>query len=335
MDSETSTPPPRPPTADLGVGRADVLRRLDRLVPEPGVDLSRLEIGVGEAPVGEGWDNLLWPVGMLRDGADDDGADDDGAGIGDARLVLRIARRALALPLLDRESVVLRLLRDHRGLLSMDVPQPLATADGAILMRWIPGATAADSVRGPARDLARMLAEVHSLPAPDLERSGARGVPLAMRAEAFAADLERTALPSTLRRRARESWDHGLHAGPWSGPDALLHGDPHPGNVILPVRGRPALIDWGDATVGDPASDLGALLLHAPSSAASSVVLAEHRRRAEELDGPLSALTEDAWDALGHRARAWRTRMALALLTAYPADHALGRIARRGLDGDA
>jgi aminoglycoside phosphotransferase (APT) family kinase protein len=37
--------------------------------------------------------------------------------------------------------------------------------------------------------------------------------------------------------------------------DRLCHGDFHPGNVLL-ARDGPAVIDWTDATRGDPAADL-------------------------------------------------------------------------------
>ena len=91
--------------------------------------------------------------------------------------------------------------------------------------------------------------------------------------------------------------------------------------MVVPQPGAPGpatLIDWGDTTRGDPASDLGGLLLHLPC------------------DAPLTAYRETAawtgiddqqiWEALEARAWAWATRMALSLVTAYPSEHPLGAV---------
>jgi aminoglycoside phosphotransferase (APT) family kinase protein len=62
--------------------------------------------------------------------------------------------------------------------------------------------------------------------------------------------IEATAdLPSDLAEFALATLD-ALPAG-----DRLCHGDVHPGNVLLGSRG-PAVIDWTNATRGDPAGDL-------------------------------------------------------------------------------
>jgi aminoglycoside phosphotransferase (APT) family kinase protein len=39
----------------------------------------------------------------------------------------------------------------------------------------------------------------------------------------------------------------------------LVHGDLHPGNIIVRQSSIHAIIDWGDLTAGDPASDLACL----------------------------------------------------------------------------
>lgn len=302
---------PAPPPPDLPVDRRRIERACPRLRAEPGVDLAPLRWSIGPAPVGEGWDNVLWPVGTLEG----------------RPLVLRVARRASARPLLQRELAVLRHLRHAGPSLPMRIPTPLAAGEDAVLMPWYEGITAADADtprrRGTAQDLALMLAAVHSLPAPPIAQNPVRGVPLRTRAEAFAADLDRAMLPAPSAQRARERWDAGLAAG-WTGPALLLHGDPHPGNVVLPEPaddGPAVLIDWGDTTRGDPASDLGALLLHAPEPGTL---------RAYRAAATWSGIGDDAiWDALVARAGAWGARMALALVTAYPRAHGLGRAGHR------
>lgn len=305
---------PAPPPADLPVDLRRVELLCARLRPEEGEELERIRWEIGKRPRGEGWDNVLWPIGTL-----------DGR-----QLVLRIARRRSSRALLGREVTVLRRLRGLGTTLPMGLPAVVATAEDAVLVEWIEGTTVAEAgefvQRTTAEDLCRMLATIHSGPAPEVGRNPVRGVPLATREEAFAADLERSALSGPDRRCAAARWQAGLDAPPWDGRDLLLHGDPHPGNVVVPpptVRAAATLIDWGDTTRGDPASDLGALLLHAPSPA----LLESYRAHAA-----WTGIEDDAtWEALRLRAWAWATRMALSLVLAYPSHHPLGRAGRRML----
>lgn len=305
---------PSSPSADLPVD----LRRIEllcaRLRPEEGFQLERITWAIGRGPRGEGWDNALWPIGLL-----------DGQ-----QLVLRVARRESTRTLLGREVTVLRRLRGLGTALPMDMPTILATADDAVLVPWIEGSTADEVVPAVrhtvALDLARMLAAVHSGPAPEVGRNPVRGVPLAVRAETFAADLDRADLSPALREQAEDRWRAGLAAETWQGRELLLHGDPHPGNVVVPVPGtggRASLIDWGDTTRGDPASDLGGLLLHLPSE----VLLTAYRETAA-----WTGIDDDVvWQALIARAWAWGTKIALSLVTAYPPGHGLAAAGTRML----
>lgn len=254
----------------------------------------------------------MWPVGEL----------------GGRPLVLRIVRRRSARPLLRREVEVLRLLEAGQELLPLANPVPLATADDAVLMPWVDGPTAAEvdaeARRRTAHHLARMLAAVHATPAPDIDRNPVGGVPLATRTDAFDRDLERAALSTATRELTISRWIRGTAAPVWEHTDLLLHGDPHPGNVVVPVPAatHPAvLIDWGDTTAGDPASDLGGLLLHHPENA----VLESYRTHATWT----RSAAGDAWTALTDRAWAWAARMALSFLTAYDSAHPLGQVGRR------
>ena len=309
---------PSLPPADLPVD----LRRIEllcaRLRPEEGVELEAISWAIGMRPLGEGWDNVLWPIGTLQG----------------RPLVLRVARRRASRALLGREVTVLRRLRGLGTSLPMGLPRVIATAEDAVVVEWIEGATVAETDRAvqaeAAEDLAAMLATIHSGPAPEVGRNPVRGVPLETRADAFRADLDRARLLTADARRAERRWRAGLAAEPWQGRELLLHGDPHPGNVVIPPATSaepPTLIDWGDTTRGDPASDLGALLLHAPSAA----LLEAYRRRAAWI-----GIEDDAtWEALQARAWAWASRMALSLVLAYPDAHELGRIGRRLLEDGA
>lgn len=303
---------PTLPAADLPVD----LRRIEllcaRLRPEEAGELDRVAWKIAKLPRAEGWDNMLWPVGSLRG----------------QELVLRVARRGISRALLGREVTVLRRLRGLGIPLPMDLPVILATADDAVLVQWIDGSTADESPQlvreHVAEDLAQMLATIHSGPAPEVGRNPVRGVPLEGRDAAFTADLERADLSDVQRERAAALWRAGLAAGCWEGRELLLHGDPHPGNVVVPppgTGGRATLIDWGDTTRGDPASDLGGLLLHQPSTS-----LLERYRETAAWTG----IDDDQiWEALVSRAWAWGSRMALALLTAYPPTHSLGAVGNR------
>lgn len=306
--------PPHPlvarlPDADRIVGSDDVETLLARLDPEPGVQLASVAWTPGPLRIAEGWDNTIWDVGSLNDGTP---------------LALRVARRASAIALLDREIVVLRLLAARASELPMAIPTVLATSHAAALHPWFPGRDA--SLADPAELaragslLARTLAHLHTPAPPGLARNPVRGVPLVTRDAAFDADLARIDLAPTLADRAREVWKRGLAATGWRGPDLLLHGDPHPGNVVLPDgTGPAALIDFGDTTPGDPAGDLGGLLEFGDDQE----LLAAYRAAAT-----WPGIDDDArWNAALCRARAWAARYAVAKLTAYAADSPLGRVA--------
>lgn len=305
--------PVAPPPADRDVDADEVERLRMTLLPEPGVNLAHVAWSPFPLHIGEGWDNTIWDVGSLADGTP---------------LALRVARRTSAVALLDREVRVLRLLARSTTPLPMRVPTVLASRTAAVLQPWFPGRMAAlggdDELEVAALHVARMLAHIH-LPAPGgLAHSTVRGVPLRHRDRAFRDDLERIELPARLERAAVEAWDDGRAAPLWAGQDLLLHGDPHPGNVVMADdRGLPALIDFGDTTAGDPAGDLGALLLYRAGDAVLRTYF-DAARWAGVTDRTVRAAVE-------RRAGAWAARYAVALLTAYPVGTPFGDVADRYL----
>ena len=106
--------------------------------------------------------------------------------------------------------------------------------------------------RGPTR-LAEVFVALHR-PAPDdAPVNPFRGVPSP--ASSRCVDrLERLALPDA--DRILERWRDLAAAPAWDGPALWLHGDPHPANLLVHDGGLRAVIDFGDVTSGDPASDL-------------------------------------------------------------------------------
>jgi aminoglycoside phosphotransferase (APT) family kinase protein len=55
---------------------------------------------------------------------------------------------------------------------------------------------------------------------------------------------------------AAKAWDADMQAPPWRGPPAWIHGDLHPGNLLLQRNRLHAVLDFGGLAVGDPACDL-------------------------------------------------------------------------------
>ncbi|MFE7408526.1 phosphotransferase [Isoptericola sp. NPDC057559] len=215
--------------------------------------------------VAHGWDNV-----MVRLGDD---------------LAVRLPRRALAAPLVEHEQQALPALaaRLRAAVPDVVVPVPvrLGRPSAALGYPWswhvVPwaGGVSAEATDVAARvawapTLGRLLAAVHS-PAPDDAPSNpVRGVPLGERAEArdpSVLDERLAAAPAATRAAARRLWDRALDAAAFDGPPVWLHGDPHPANLVVAPGedGRPdrlsAVVDWGDVTSGDPASDLGSLWL--------------------------------------------------------------------------
>ena len=84
----------------------------------------------------------------------------------------------------------------------------------------------------------------------------------------------------------------------WDGPPLWLHGDLHPANMLTDDGRLSAVIDFGDITAGDPATDL----------AVAWTMFDEPSRREFR-----AAVAAD--DATWRRAAGWALALALAYLT--------------------
>ena len=124
---------------------------------------------------------------------------------------------------------------------------------------WLPGTeiehVEPDDWGAAARQLGEFLAAVHRPAPPEAPANPYRGVPLADRAAIFAAalDLLDAGVDTAL---LMDEWHRASEADPWEHPPVWLHGDVHPLNVLVDLGRISAVIDFGDMTAGDPASDL-------------------------------------------------------------------------------
>src|SRR6202044_3006572 len=135
-----------------------------------------------------------------------------------------------------------------------------------------------------------------------------RGVPLADREGSFAANLARLTgqdLPG--RDAVLRGWDAALAAPGYDGPPRWLHGDLHPANILVSDGRVSGVIDFGDITSGDPATDLAVAWMLLPLEHHATFRAAYQSARSGSLDPA-------AWTALWTRARGWALSLAVVFL---------------------
>lgn len=306
------------PAADVGV-EVELVRAL---LTEQAPQLASLPL----VPAAEGWDNV-----MIRAGED---------------LVVRLPRRRSAAGLLVNEVTWAGALAPR-----LPLPIPVPSFVGApglgypypwAVTQWLPGAPAAGfpvaGRDGYVVQFAGFLAAFHRPVAPSpgagaLPVNPVRGVAVAERSGVWRDRLARASAqlpPGAVG--VLESMIGAAEAAPaWGRESVWIHGDPHPLNVLAEGgdqasgneggRGAvrlSAVVDLGDLTLGDPASDLGAAWLHFTRDGLRTF-RAEYAAR---------ALADD--DALWARAGGWAVNYLLSLLGD---DSLLGVAAREAVAG--
>jgi len=136
-------------------------------------------------------------------------------------------------------------------------------------------------------------------PAPDdAPPNPVRGVSLQSRAKGVEERLHRLASWSDIELAAVwPVWQAAL-AAPETQERVWLHGDLHARNVLVADGVISGVIDWGDVTAGDPATDLASIWM----------LLGERNARAEAI------AAYDADDATWARAKGWAVLFGAILL---------------------
>jgi aminoglycoside phosphotransferase (APT) family kinase protein len=277
----------RMPAAEVEVS-ADLVRRL---LADQHPDLARLPVEF----LANGWDNELYRVGD--------------------ELVARLPRRALGAQIITNEQ---RWLPGLAPRLPLPIPYPERTGVPGCgypyswsVVPYLPGVPAAQaSSFDPAAAAAAVggfLGALHVPAPPDAPANPFRGVPLAARAGTFAANL--ALIDGQVDRDAvLHVWDAALAAPRYDGPPVWLHGDLHPANILVNDGQVSGVIDFGDITAGDPASNLSVAWMLLP--------LDWHAR----FWSAYQAAGGRVDDALWVRARGWALNLAIVFL-AHSEDH--------------
>jgi aminoglycoside phosphotransferase (APT) family kinase protein len=287
------------PAAEVGVSAGLVRRLLAAQHP----DLAGLPVRF----MANGWDNVLFRVG--------------------GELVARMPRRAAAVRILAHEQRWLPVLAPR---LPLPVPVPVRAGQPGLGYPWpwsiaafLPGQSAArhppDDLRDAAASLGRFLGALHTPAAPDAPANPFRGVPLAERGVTLTQNL--CVLGGRVDRGAVMAvWDAVVAEPAWERAPVWLHGDLHPANILVHLGRISGVIDFGDITSGDPATDLSVAWMLLP--AACRDVL----RHAYGAAGG-----QQAGAALWARARGWALALALVYLAHSADDPLLAGVGSRTL----
>lgn len=275
------------PSADVDV----TVELVRALLAAQHPDLAGLPLEV----VANGWDNVVLRLG------------DD--------LAVRVPRREAAAELVRHEQAWLPTLAPH---LPVPVPAPVRVglpSDGSTgpafpwawsVVPWFDGLSALAVGRALRRtfapDLAAFLAALHVPAPPEAPVNPFRGVPLAARDASVRERLASGRVPDDGALLAL--WSHLVELPAWDGPALWLHGDLHPANLVLAPGDHRlgAVVDFGDMTSGDPATDLATAWLTFDAAG---------RRTFREAVTARCGTDDATWE----RARAW----ALVLGTAFAA----------------
>lgn len=256
-----------------------------------------------------GWDNDMYRLGT--------------------KYAVRLPRRKAALQLLQNEQKWLPILSKR---LPIATPSPIYIGNPEFeypwtwsILPWIEG-QAADKVVPAANQvipLMDFLKALHVSAPVDAPINPHRGIALQLRAERIELRMARLKVKTNLITPGIEqTWEAALQADKAT-KTCWIHGDLHARNVVVHLGKITGIIDWGDMTSGDVATDLAAIWMLFGDATA--------RQKAIAIYQPSSALLA--------RAKGWAVFFGVVLLETGLVDnprHAeMGKITLERLTADA
>lgn len=232
QNSVTATPP-----AEVQITK----KLVQQLLKSQHSDLSDLPINL----LDEGWDNVMFRLGK--------------------EFVIRMPRRKVAVKLLQNEQKWLPNIAKK-----LPIPTPVSLKIGKpefdfpwtwSILPWLEGKTANFNYpqTNEAERFANFLKVLHQ-PAPEnAPKNTSRGIPLKTKAEAVEGYLSRLKSNTNfITPKIETIWETALKAKR-STEICWLHGDLHARNVLINNGKFSGIIDWGDLTSGDVATDLASI----------------------------------------------------------------------------
>ena len=265
------------PASDLHIDKELV----HSLLKDQHADLEHLPLHSNQ----EGWDNVTFRLGE--------------------EWAIRLPRRHAAATLIGNEQAWLPSLADR---LPLAIPVPYRIGKPALgypwrwsIVPWLPGVTAdiEEPAAGQAVVFAAFLEALHTVAPINAPFNPVRGVPLHERAIIIEERIQRLEKTTTfITEKIRRQWNVSLHT-PIDTEKTWIHGDLHARNVLVQDGRITGIIDWGDITSGDTATDLASLWMLFPD-----------RRARENFRSAYTGISEATWQ----RARGWAILFGVILL---------------------
>ncbi len=219
------------PEAEFHIDEQLVRHLIDTQFPE----FSELPLKL----VGSGWDNQNYQLGT--------------------EYLVRIPRRELGAKLISHEIEWTQKLEKQ---LPLPIPTPLRTGSPDTtypwqwsILPWFEGNTARNATLSESElfRLVQFLKVLRTINPEDAPKNPFRDVPLMDKADTIEEKIQKKklSLPPSILTLWEDALSEDLDT-----KACLIHGDLHPENIIVKEGAIQAVIDWGDITMADPATDL-------------------------------------------------------------------------------
>lgn len=225
------------PPAQVDINESVIKGLIDDQFPQ----FSSLEISFLDS----GWDNENYRLG--------------------SDYIIRLPRRAAAIPLLQNE---MNWLPKLKSALPIGIPAPIYIGKPNehypwqwTIIPWYQGMNGCVNQPGNVQILylVDFLKKLHSQPIKDAPYNDHRCLPLLDKSDEVVDRINRLkSINDKSKSRLLHLWHQSI-VEPMPDQKCLIHGDMHPRNIIIHQGEINALIDWGDMTAGDVATDLASI----------------------------------------------------------------------------